>query len=80
MALAGILVVIIALIDWRVDLNIAFAFLYLLPLIIAGTVLQRWQIVLSALLCTFLSDFLNPLPFTAALSVPQDILILATPV
>jgi two-component system, LuxR family, sensor kinase FixL len=67
--------VIIALIDWRVDLNIAFAFLYLLPLILAGTVLQRWQIVLWALVCTFLSDFLDPIPFTAALSLPQDILI-----
>ena len=76
-ALAGILIVIVALIDWQVDLNIAFAFLYLLPLALAGTVLQRWQIVLAALVCTFLSDFLNPIPFTLALSLPQDILIFA---
>ena len=31
LVLAGLLIVVIALIDWRVDLAISFAFLYLLP-------------------------------------------------
>src|ERR1035441_9599033 len=76
-AMAGLLIVVIAVIDWRVDLNFAFAFLYLLPILLAGTVLLRWQVVLTALLCTFLSDFFDPFRFTVATSLPQDILVFA---
>ncbi len=76
-ALAGLLIVVIAVIDWRVDLNIAFAFLYLLPVLLVGTVLSKRLIVLSALLCTVLSDFFDPFPFTLAVSLPQDILVFA---
>jgi two-component system, LuxR family, sensor kinase FixL len=76
-ALAGLLIVVIAVIDWRVDLNIAFSFLYLLPILLAGTVLSRRLVVLSALLCTVLSDFFDPFPFTLAVSLPQDILVFA---
>jgi two-component system sensor kinase FixL len=76
-ALAGLLIVVIAAIDWRVDLNIAFAFLYLLPVLLVGTVLSRRLVVLSALLCTFLSDFFDSFPFTLAVSLPQDILVFA---
>lgn len=76
-AISGFLILCIAAIDWRVDLNIAFAFLYLLPLMIAGTVFSRIQIVLTAVLCTFLSDVLDPFTFTLATTLPQDILIFA---
>ena len=76
-ALAGLLIAIIAAIDWRVDLNFAFAFLYLLPILLAGTVLSRGQVVLTALLCTVLSDFFDPFPFALATSLPQDILVFA---
>jgi two-component system sensor kinase FixL len=76
-AVAGLSIIIIAVIDWRVDLNIAFAFLYLLPVLLVGTVLSRRLVVLSALLCTVLSDCFDPFPFTLALSLPQDILVFA---
>src|ERR1039457_2375573 len=76
-ALAGLLIAVIAIIDWRVDLNFAFAFLYLLPVLLVGTVLSRQLVVLSALVCTVLSDFFDPFPFTLALSLPQDILVFA---
>src|SRR5690349_20162575 len=46
---ALLLVVIIALVDWRVDLNLAFGFLYLFPMLLVGTALNRWQVVLAAL-------------------------------
>jgi PAS domain S-box-containing protein len=75
LARAGLLIAIIALIDWRVDLNIAFGFLYLFPILLVGTVLPRWQILLTALVCTFLSDFFDPFPFTLAVALPQDILV-----
>ena len=77
MALAGLLIAVIAIIDWRVDLNFAFAFLYLLPVLLVGTVLSRRLVVLSALVCTVLSDIFDPFPFTLALSLPQDILVFA---
>ena len=76
-ALAGVLIAVIAAIDWRVDLNFAFAFLYLLPLILMGTILSWRLIVLAALVCTVLSDFFNPVPFTWAVSLPQDLLVFA---
>jgi PAS domain S-box-containing protein len=76
-ALAGLLIAVIAIIDWRVDLNFAFAFLYLLPVLLVGTVLSRRLVVLSALVCTVLSDIFDPFPFTLALSLPQDILVFA---
>jgi two-component system sensor kinase FixL len=72
---AGVLVAIIALVDWRVDLNISFGFLYLFPLLLVGTVLARWQILLAALSCTLLSDLFDPFPFTLRTALPQDILV-----
>ena len=76
-ALGALLIVVIAIIDWRVDLNFAFAFLYLLPVLLLGTVLPWRLVVLSALVCTVLSDCFNPFPFTLALSLPQDVLVFA---
>ena len=32
---------------------------------------------LTALVCTFLSDFFNPVPFSLGISLPQDILVFA---
>jgi len=72
---AILLTAIIALIDWRVDLNISFGFLYLFPMLLVGTALSRWQVVACALLCTLLSDIFDPFPFTLANSLPGDILV-----
>jgi PAS domain S-box-containing protein len=75
LARAGVLIAIIAIVDWRVDLNIAFGFLYLFPILLVGTVLSRWQILLTALSCTLLSDLFDPFPFSLTASLPQDILV-----
>ena len=74
LARAAVLIVAIALVDWRVDLNISFGFLYLFPILLVGTVLQRWQILGTALLCTALADLFDQLPFTWA-NFPGDILV-----
>lgn len=74
-ALAVWLIVTIAVIDWRVDLNFAFGFLYLLPIILIGTVLTRWWVIFAAILCTVLADSFDPFPFAWATSLPQDILV-----
>ena len=75
LAWAGLLIGLIALIDWRVDLNITFGFLYLFPVLLVATVLRRWQIVVVASVCTLLSDVLDPYPFSIGFALPQDILV-----
>src|SRR5258708_35757390 len=75
--LAALLIAIIAVIDWRVEVNIAFGFLYIFPILLLGTVLSRWQILLTVLLCTFLADYFDPFPFSFRVAMPQDILVLA---
>jgi two-component system sensor kinase FixL len=73
---AAIVVAIIAFIDWRVEANITFGFLYLLPVVLVGTVATRWQILFTAVLCTFLAGWLGP-PSPLRVSLPQDILTLS---
>jgi PAS domain S-box-containing protein len=64
----------IAIVDWRVEFDVAFGFLYVFPLIVVGTVLPRWAIAGVAAVCTALADIFDPYPFTAV-SVPHDILV-----
>jgi PAS domain S-box-containing protein len=74
-ALAGFLIAIIALIDWRVDAPIGFGFLYLFPILLVGTVARRWHIIATALLCMVLADIFAPSSFVMRVSLPQDILV-----
>jgi hypothetical protein len=73
--LASVLILAIAIVDWRVQADIAFGFLYLLPMLLVGTIFPRWGVVLTALLCTILSDLFDPFPFTVSVGLPQDILV-----
>jgi PAS domain S-box-containing protein len=70
---AGFLIVTIAFVDSRV--NLSFGLLYLFPIILVGTVSPRWQVVLTALLCTWLTNLFDPFPFIVAASLPQDLLV-----
>jgi PAS domain S-box-containing protein len=72
---AVVIIGVIAVIDWRVELDVAFGFLYVFPLILVGTVLPRWGIALIAILCTSLADIFDPYPFIAGVSIPHDILV-----
>jgi two-component system, LuxR family, sensor kinase FixL len=74
-ALAGLFIAIIAAVDWRVQANIAFGFLYILPMLLVGTALPVWGIVTTALICTVLSDVFDPFAFTFSVGLPQDILV-----
>lgn len=75
MALAGLLIGIVALIDWRVEAPIAFGFLYLFPVLLVGSVARRWHVVASALVCMALADVFSPIPFSPGVSLPQDVLV-----
>lgn len=72
---AGVLIAAIALLDWRVDLNIYFGFLYVFPMLLVGMVLPVWPILGVALLCTLLSEFFDPFRFELLAALPQDVLV-----
>ena len=74
---SGLLVVLIAIADWRIDAEIPLGFLYLLPMLLVGRVLSRWQICLAAALCTGLTEAFNSLRWNPAVGLPRDILTFA---
>jgi PAS domain S-box-containing protein len=76
LAYAGLLIALIALADWRIELNATLGFLYIFPMAILGTVLGWWQLILVAVFCTFLSDRLDPFPMD--MESARDVLIFLT--
>ncbi|HZL56915.1 MAG TPA: ATP-binding protein [Bryobacteraceae bacterium] len=67
----------IALTDWRIEGNIPLGFLYLFPMLLVGSVLNRWQIAVSAGVCTLLTELFDDFEFVFPNSIPRDILIFA---
>ena len=74
---AGIAILVIALVDWRLDVNISFGFLYLFPMLMVGGCLNQWQIAAVAALCTGLGEAFDPFPWAAAVGIPRLILTFA---
>jgi PAS domain S-box-containing protein len=74
LARAAALILAIALLDWLVDLNLSFGFLYLFPILLLGTISSVWQVALAALFCTALADKLDPFPFSFSV-LPEDLLV-----
>ena len=70
------LIAIIAACDWRLEFNATLGFLYMFPVVLLGTVFNWWQLILTALFCTFLSDRLDPFP--ADMELARDALIFLT--
>jgi PAS domain S-box-containing protein len=75
--IAAMMILIVALIDWRVELNVSFGFLYLFPLVIVGSCLPRWQLAILAGLCAFLAERFSPFTWDLAAGVPRDIFMFA---
>ena len=73
-AVAALLILAVALIDWQVDPPLAFGFLYLGPILLVGTVWPRSRILATAVLCTLLSHVFAP-HFPLSLSLPEDFLV-----
>ena len=76
LAYSAVLIALIAVTDWRVEINATLGFLYIFPLVLLGTVLGWWQLILAALFCTLLSDRLDPFP--ADMESARDVLIFLT--
>src|SRR5580658_4660066 len=74
---ASVLTTVVALIDWRFDVNISFGFLYLFPMLMVGGYLARWQIALVAALYTGLCEAFGTFPWAPAVGIPRLILTFA---
>jgi two-component system sensor kinase FixL len=70
------LIILIAMIDWRVELNATLGFLYLFPLVLLGTALDWPPLIAVAVGCTLLSDVLDP--FSGDTEIGRDLLIFLT--
>jgi two-component system, LuxR family, sensor kinase FixL len=70
---AGLMVAIVALIDWRVEGNVFFGFLYLFPMLMLGNCLLPWQLAIVAAGCAFLAEWLGPDSWTPQAGIPRDI-------
>jgi PAS domain S-box-containing protein len=75
-AYAAVLMALIAITDWQVEINATLGFLYIFPMVLLGTALGWWQIILAAIFCTFLSDRLDPFPMET--EIARDALIFLT--
>lgn len=67
----------IALIDWRVEGNVPLGFLYLIPMLLIGSALERYQIALFAAFCTVLTEVFDNYDWFSLFAIPRDILIFA---
>src|SRR5882757_6278982 len=74
---AGVMTAAIALADWRIEGNVPLGFLYLFPMLLAGSVLRRWQIAAAAAICTVLTELFDSFEWFSAVTIPRDILIFA---
>ncbi len=69
------LILCIAFADWLIQGNIPLGFLYLFPMLLFGTVLNRWQLAGVAALCTLLTEVFDIFDWYLEAGVPRDILI-----
>lgn len=72
---AGAMIVVIALVDWRVTQNVLFGFLYLFPMLMLGNCLPRFQLAMVAGGCTFLAEWLGPGSWAPQAGIPRDLFI-----
>lgn len=74
---AALLIIAIAVADWRADRDVTLGFLYLFPMLMVGSVLKRWQIALVAGICTLLTEWFDSFEWRASAGIPRDILVFA---
>lgn len=71
---ASALILAIALIDWHAIKELPLGFLYLLPMLMVGRVMNPGQIALVALLCTLLTELFDEYLWTVRTGLPRDVL------
>lgn len=74
---AGAIIVAIALLDWFVIAEIPLGFLYLIPMVMVGSVVGRFPIILVAALCTLLAEIFSDLSWNLRTGTSRDVLYFA---
>jgi len=74
---AGVLIALIAILDWLVIGEILLGFLYLVPMLMVGSVLGRRQICVVAGLCTILAEVFSDLAWNPRTGISRDVLCFA---
>jgi two-component system sensor kinase FixL len=74
--LAALLIMGIAITDWKIVFEATLGFLYMFPLVLLGTICAWWQLAFFAAFCTFLSEWLDSFPVD--MQIPRNILIFTT--
>jgi PAS domain S-box-containing protein len=74
---AAIIVALVALVDWLVVGFVGLGFLYLLPMLMVGSVMGRRAIFAAALLCTYLAEIFSDLPWALSTGISRDVLYFA---
>jgi PAS domain S-box-containing protein len=74
---AGVFIAAIALVDWRVIAQVPLGFLYLLPMVMVGSVAGRTMIVVTAVLCTYLAESFSDLSWSLRTGSSRDVLYFA---
>jgi two-component system, LuxR family, sensor kinase FixL len=74
---AGALIAAIALLDWRVIAQVPLGFLYLIPMVMVGSVLERLPIVAIAIVCTLLAEVFGDLDWNVRTGTSRDLLYFA---
>lgn len=60
MGLAAILLAVVMALEWVYDLDYSLGILYVLPVVVASTVVNRWQTILLAVLCAYARALFTP--------------------
>ncbi len=71
---SGMLMAAIAILDWRIVGEIPLGILYLVPMMMLGSVLEPWQIGAVAVVCTGLAEWFDDLQWTPRAGVSRDLL------
>jgi two-component system, LuxR family, sensor kinase FixL len=74
---AGLIISVIALLDWHFENNISFGFLYLFPMLMVGGCLTPLQMTAVAALCTGLTEAFDPFPWAISEGVSRLVLTFA---
>jgi two-component system sensor kinase FixL len=74
---AAAITALIAVIDWRTVDEIPLRFLYLLPMLMVGTVLEPMQIGAAASVCTFLAETFDGFVWNPRTGISRDLLYFA---
>src|SRR6185437_12615987 len=74
---AGLMIALIAFVDWQIEGDIPLGFLYLFPMLLVGSALNRWQIAVVAVLCTYLTEIFDTFQWFPESGIPRNILIFA---